>query len=130
MIPTHQLLDLYQQWKALTEEEGAAILASDWEAVARCQKKKQLLQPLILRASESQNAGNGESSKGDSYLQDRIREAVNELIQLETKNSATLSERITTANAKRDNLNRTSKQLRQVHRSYVPAQGSVWNQYS
>jgi hypothetical protein len=124
--PSAHLLELYQQWKGLTEREGAAILASNWAEVRSCQEKKQKLQPQIIKISDQlKNA-----SRGASQFQDRIRECVNELIQLETRNSANLAGRLQTAKEKIDSLDCTSSRLRQLHKSYVPAQGSAWNQYS
>lgn len=124
--PTAHLLDLYQQWKSLTEQEGAAILASNWLEVRKCQEKKQKLQPQIIKISDQLKS----ASRGGNLVQDRIRECVNELILLETRNSASLAVRLQTVREKKDRLDLTSHRLRQVHKSYVPAQAAAWNQYS
>lgn len=124
-----QLWDLYQEWKRLTESEGTAILGSDWQEVSRCQKAKQLLQPAIIRVTENaQRALIG--SPGASTFEGKVRQHVNELIQLESRNSATLQERLDTAREERQELDRTSRQLRQVHQSYGGRGGAGWNQYS
>lgn len=126
MNPGTDLLELFQQWKSLTEKEGAAILASDWAEVRRCQQVKQQLQPQIVRASDAAGSSHGPGSG----FQARIRQCVNELIQLETHNNTTLGERLESTRREKDGLDRTSHRLRQVHKSYVPAHGNVWNQYS
>jgi predicted RNase H-like nuclease (RuvC/YqgF family) len=126
MNSTVQLLELYDQWKSLTEREGAAILASDWTEVHRCQQSKQKLQPQIIHASdEIKNL-----SRHMDQFEPRLRECINELIQLENFNSANLELRLKSAREEKDNLDRTSQRLRQIHKSYVPSQGSVWDQYS
>lgn len=120
-----QLLELYQQWKSLTEKEGAAILASDWMEVRRCQKQKQQLQPQIIRTADlTKNA------PSMPEFETRIRECVNELIQLESDNNASLEKRLESTRKEITGLDRTSHRLRQVHKSYVPAPGNVWDQYS
>ena len=126
MDPSAHLLDLYQKWKDLTEQEGAAILASNWLEVRRCQKAKQQLQPEIIRISDQLK----KTAAPGSHFEHRIRESINELIQMETRNSATLADRLQTARSQKDDLDRTSSRLRQLHKSYVPAPGNAWNKYS
>lgn len=121
-----QLLELYQQWKSLTEREGAAIHASDWVEVRRCQKQKQQLQPEIIRVTGLTKTSPGTGSQFNA----RIRECINELIQLESANNVTLEKRLESARKEKDGLDLTSHRLRQVHKSYVPSTGNAWNQYS
>ncbi len=121
-----QLLELYEQWKSLTQREGAAILASDWTEVRRCQEKKQKLQPEIIHASEQMK----KALRDGNDVEPRLRECINELIQLETNNSANLEVRIQAAKDEKDDLDRTSSRLKQIHKSYVPLQTSGWNHYS
>jgi hypothetical protein len=121
-----ELLELYQQWKSLTEQEGAAIHALNWSEVRRCQKQKQLLQPEIIRV-----AGLIKSTTGvNLQIEARIRDCINELIQLESTNSAALEKRLESARKEMDDLDQTSHKLRQVHKSYAGSFGSSWSQYS
>ena len=106
--PAAELLGLYQEWKRLTENEGAAIIASDWTEVRSCQKEKQALQPKIIRATEAAKHGAG----GGVDFDLKIRECVNELIQLETRNSEQLGERLAVAEKERKGLDRTSHRLK------------------
>lgn len=126
MNASGHLLDLYDQWKKLTESEGAAIGVSNWIEVRRCQQSKQKLQPQIIRASDHMK----EPAPSASALDPRLRDCVNQLIQLENNNSAQLALRIKSAKQEIDGLECTTQRLRQIHKSYVPSQGPVWNQYS
>ena len=118
-----QLLELYDQWKHLTEQEGAGILASDWTEVRRCQLSKQELQPEIIRVSNQVKNASRESEE----FEPRLRERINELIRLETNNSANLETRLKSKRQEKESLDRTSQRLRQIHKSYVPSPASVWN---
>jgi hypothetical protein len=121
-----ELLELYQEWKRLTEKEGAAILASSWADVRNCQRLKQQLQPKIIQATDAAKHAPGHGSDFEA----RIRECVNELIQIETRNSEALGKRLEAAEKERSELDRTSHQLKQVQKSYGGTRGSAWDQYS
>lgn len=121
-----ELLDLYREWKTLTEKEGAAILESNWAEVRSCQKIKQQLQPKIIRATDLAKTSPG----GGSEFEARIRECVNELILLETRNSENLGKRLEAAEKEKNSLDRTSHRLKQVQKSYSSARGPAWDQYS
>ena len=123
------LWDLYEDWKDLTEQEGAAILSADWVAVRRCQRAKEQLQPKIVRLTEALKA-EAENDQQRAAINIRIRAKVNELIELERKNSAALEKRMAEHQQERAALDETSNRLRKVHQTYSPAQPSIWNQYS
>lgn len=126
MDPNAELLELYREWKLLTEKEGAAIEGSDWTEVRSCQKAKQDLQPRIIRATDLAKRAPG----GGTEFEGKIRECVNELIQLETRNSEQLGKRLAAAEKQRNGLDRTSHRLKQVQQSYGGKRGAVWDQYS
>jgi hypothetical protein len=121
-----ELLELYQEWKRLTEEEGAAIGALDWTAVRSCQKDKQGLQPKIIRATDAAKNAPG----GGIQFEAKIRECVNELIQLEMRNSERLGKRLAAVEKERSGLEQTSHRLKQVQKSYSSTRGPAWDQYS
>jgi hypothetical protein len=129
MEPLAQLWELYQQWKQLTEDEGAAIGKSDWTAVRRCQSAKKKLQPEIIRCTELAK-GREVARKAVEAINAKIRETVNELIMLETRNSETLEKLLAAMKEEHGELHLTSKRLRQVRQSYVPKRPPAWNQYS
>lgn len=124
-----QLWDLYHQWKNLTESEGMAILTSNWTEVRRCQKSKQDLQPEIIRLTGLAQKEIA-SAAAQSSFEERIRQVVNELILLESRNNSTLQTRMDQARQERHELDLTSNRLKQVHRSYVPQASPGWNHYS
>jgi hypothetical protein len=121
-----QLLELYQEWKRLTEEEGAAIRSSDWAGVRHCQKTKQELQPQIIRATDVAKVAPGDGREFEA----QIRECVNELIRLETRNSETLERRLEEVERSREELDQTSIRLKRVQKSYTRGRGSSWDEYS
>lgn len=122
-----ELLSLYQEWKQLTEKEGAAIMSSDWSKVRSCQKIKQQLQPKIILATDLAKAAPG----GGPDFEAQIRDCVNELIQLEAHNSQTLEKRLEQAEKERSSLDQTSHRLKRVQKSYTGNRGSAWDgQYS
>jgi hypothetical protein len=121
-----ELLNLYEEWKGLTEKEGAAILELNWAEVRSCQKTKQQLQPRIIRATDAAKNAPGQGSE----FQARIRHCVNELILMETRNSEALEKRLEAAENEMNSLDRTSYRLKQVQKSYTGARAPSWNQYS
>lgn len=110
----------------MTEEEGAAIGKSDWTLVRSCQKAKQELQPKIIRATDAAKHAPGGGSEFDT----RLRECINELIQLETRNSEHLGKRLAAAEQEKNGLERTAHRLKQVQKSYSGSRPSAWDQYS
>jgi hypothetical protein len=121
-----ELLELYQEWKRLTEQEGAAIMASNWTEVRSCQKAKQELQPRIIQATDGAKNAPGERSEFEA----QIRECVNELIRLETRNSEALGKRLEAAEKEKGGLEQTSQRLKRVQKSYSGQRESAWDQYS
>lgn len=129
MDASRELWELYQQWKRLTREEGAAIRSSNWTEVRRCQCAKKDLQPEIIRVTGVASAECPSALRQDEINQ-RIRECVNELIGLERENNQELQLRLEALEKERDALERTSSRLRQVQKSYAPANPAGWNRLS
>ena len=129
MVTTNSLLDLYEEWKALTLNEARAIQHSDWEETLLLQGAKRELQPRILRWTEHARAS-CEDDHQKQTLDGAIRQVVNALIWLERENSALVKDRLASCKDSRQQLDQASKRLRQVHQSYVPARAAVWTQYS
>jgi len=115
----------------LTEREGAAILASNWPEVRRCQEAKQQLQPAIIRSTTaSATSSTGVPRQQENELQKQIRAIVNELIRLESENNSVLQKRMASLEDARGELDQTAGRLRRVHRSYGRSPNPAWNQYS
>ena len=123
------LWDLYGEWKSLTENEGQAILSSDWVEVRRCQQAKERLRARIVKLTDSVQRG-FPSPAEQAEINIRIRQHVNELILLETENHSLLGRRMAKVQEEQAALDQTSNRLRKIHKSYAPSQMPVWNQYS
>lgn len=124
-----QLWDLYGEWKSLTENERAAIVAANWKEVRCCQRAKEELQPKIISLTEALKKGKIAPGRLDE-INARVREHVNELIAMEMENSAILDRCMSETEKEQAGLEETSSRLRKVHKSYGAAPGPVWNQYS
>jgi hypothetical protein len=121
MTPPDELAALYEQWRNLTGDEGDAIAAGDWTGVEQFQAAKARLQPRIAEISR----------RLDSVTHERrFRSLVEELMQLERRNISLLQRRRQAAEVQRQELDRTSRHLRQLHKSYVPPARTHWQSYS
>lgn len=125
MNPSDELAALYQQWRRLTESEGQAIRAAIWPQVDQCQAAKLALQPRISEVS---------SVLDPAVHEQRFRPVVEELMQLERRNRELLQAQRQIAQMQKDELDHAGRNLRQLHRSYVPAdaphRGAHWQSWS
>ena len=121
MTPGDELAALYQKWRTLTEDEGRAIAAESWTDVRHFQHAKARLQPRIVEVSQRLD-------RDVHYLQ--FTPLLEELMKLERRNGALLLERRQTADRARESLDRSSRNLRQLHKSYVPSAKTLWQSYS
>jgi len=127
-----ELAGLYEQWRRWTEAEGEAIRNGAWSQVTQCQEAKLQLQPQIARAAEQVQREAAPSTKPDDLTELPFRDFVNELIELEHRNLELLASQRQRAGREKDSLDRASRNLRQVHRSYAPDRGGSghWQSYS
>lgn len=121
MSPGDELSALYQHWRSLSRDEGAAIEAGAWTTVEQFQTAKARLQPRVVELSQRLDAATHER---------RFRKEVEELMQLERHNSALLQGQRRDAEAQQQDLDRASRHLRQLHKSYVPPARTHWQSYS
>lgn len=121
MSPADELSALYQHWRSLSKDEGAAMEGGAWTSVEQFQTAKARLQPRIVELSQQLDAATHER---------RFRKVIEELMHLERHNSALLQGRRRNAEAQQQDLDRTSRQLRQLHKSYVPPPRTHWQSYS
>ena len=121
MTPADELSALYAQWRRLTEDEGNAIKSSSWAQVEHYQAAKAKLQPRIVEVSE----------RVEIVLHERqFRPVVEELMEMERRNSTRLRETRRSAERQKQELDKTSRNLRQIHKSYVPPSRAHWQSYS
>jgi hypothetical protein len=121
MNPASELGELYEQWRSLTEAESLAIEAAAWARVEQYQAAKGRLQPRITELTRRLDATTHERE---------FRPMVEELMRLEHRNSALLQRQRNAAERQRQELDRTSRTLRQIHKSYVPPVRTHWQSYS
>ena len=121
MNPVGELEALYEQWRRLTEGERQAIEAATWSQVEQYQAAKSRLQPRITEVTQRLDT---------SVLEREFRPVIDELIRLERRNSALLQRQRNAAERQRLELDRTSRNLRQIHKSYVPPVRTHWHSYS
>ncbi len=130
MSAKQDLVKAYQSWETLTQDEGAAIERGDWQGVNACQKSKQELQRRIILLTDVARAESVEAGTDLKIFDKDLRQMVNSLISLETKNSELLAQRRQTAELQRAELDQTSRTLRRMQKSYVAPATSVWQSYS
>ncbi len=121
MSPADELSALYQQWRSLTEDEGEAIEGGMWANVEQFQTAKARLQTRITEVSQRLDA---------SVHERKFRLIVEELIQLERHNNCLLQRRRQAADEQMRELDKASRHLRQLHKSYVPPAQTHWQSYS
>jgi hypothetical protein len=121
MNAVSELTALYEQWQSLTESESQAIEAAAWVQVEQYQAAKSRLQPRITEVTQRLDA---------TVLEREFRPVIEELIRLEHRNNALLQQQRSAAERQRQELDRTSRSLRQIHKSYVPPVRTHWQSYS
>ena len=129
MSACHDLFKTYEEWRDWSVREGNAIRSADWSQVNSCQRAKMELQGRIIQYT--QTARNHLTATGGNWpeVEQRLRSEVASLIDLENRNGETLAQVRCQALAEEAELDRSSRQLRQV-RSYAPVVRSAWTSYS
>ena len=124
------LLKLYERWRELGAAETAGIHAGDWRKIERAQAAKQALQPQIdeqIRAFRQEvERASGDWRKAGSAL----KTILDELTQLELRNRDLLQAKMQEVRFVRDDLQRASRNLRQVQRAYATESDAIWHSYS
>jgi len=121
MTSADELSAVYEQWQSLTEDEGEAIETGDWPSVEQYQNAKARLQPRIVELSQR---------LGTATHERKFRGIIEELMQLERRNSAALKRRRQAAEEQKREMDRASRHLRQLHKSYIPPARTHWQSYS
>lgn len=129
MSACHDLFKTYQEWRECSVLEGEAIRCADWSRVNSCQRAKMELQGRIIQFTQAARDQLAKTGGSWSEVEQRLRREVASLIDLENQNSETLAQVRCRALAEEAELDRSSRQLRQV-RSYAPVVRSAWSSYS
>lgn len=135
MKPTaHQVLvDLYAEWRRLTDLEGAAIGADEWPNVARQQQLKRELQDQIVQTTEqwhSEWTATETEADANNRFEQEFRPIVTDLIQRETRNHELICQRRCRAQSQLATLRQSSTRLRGIQRAYSSESSSRWQSYS
>jgi hypothetical protein len=130
MNAQQDLLELFQEWRTLTEAEGQAIRSAIWPEVNRCQDAKFHLQSRLMLVHESLQAERRAQGLDPETYDPPYRQVVTELIRLEQRNGEWLADQYQQAECQNQDLARTSRNLRQVHRAYASGAPTHWHSYS
>jgi hypothetical protein len=131
MSARSDLLSLYIEWRKLTESEGLAIRSANWLEVQHFQDAKFQLQAQIVSATELVHAELARDPRHTPEVNHEFRSLLAELIQLEQRNSQWLADQRRNAEAEMAAIDKTSRNLRQVHKAYHQVQGAAaWHSYS
>jgi hypothetical protein len=125
----HVLLNLYTEWRRITDIEGAAIADEEWPRVEQQQLLKRELQNQIMQTANQWLSEQGETEAACANYEREFRPIVTTLIQRETQNHELLCERRQHLQSRMDSLKQTSARLRNV-RSYTTEGSSSWQSYS
>jgi len=131
MSAREELSALYDQWRKLTACETEAIRHSAWEQLEAHQSAKASLQPLLARQEENLDRELSAPFSERDAIERHFRAVVDELIRLEVLNGELLAAQRQNAEVQKSALERTSRNLRHLHRSYGPgADNAHWQSYS
>jgi isocitrate dehydrogenase kinase/phosphatase len=130
MTSLDQLLEAYAQWRECSEAEGAAIERADWPAVTLCQHSKLDLREAIIRntacARETWTSTGGSAAEFEA----RVRSVVGTLIELERRNEQALAKQRQSCQARREELEASSRNLRRLRTSYQSVPAAHWQSWS
>jgi hypothetical protein len=125
----HPLETLYQEWRALTEAESAAIAAAAWPRVADLQDAKARLQPAILKVNaELEPSASGRPE--DVAWREPLKRMLADLIDLEEHNQASVARQLAALRQERQARDLSSRNLRRLQHSYAAGNRGFWERYS
>lgn len=124
------LMELYREWKSLTESETRAIHEAAWPRLDRVQGEKLNLQIRIVEASQQVQTEMAIDGIAISELEKTLRPVVEELIRMEESNGRLLMEKRQRLEEEQAGLDRTSRNLRQVQQAYGSGSSAGWASYS
>lgn len=124
------LLQLYQQWRRLAENEGEAIRAQNWTAVAECNARLAALQPRITRLTAEVRLEWRRNGVNLEQKEKELRQIISDLIELGEQNSGSLTAARDTVRKNLDELDSARQNLRRVRRSYSASRPALWNSFS
>lgn len=130
MSAENHLQDAYREWRRLAETEGDAIRNRNWPLVSDCQNALQQLQLQIVRHTQQAQEEWTRLDVDRAEKEKSFRVMVLELIEIESRNNELLDQVRQVAQTRLGQLSQASHTLRQVQRSYAPAQPTGWTSFS
>ena len=128
--PEQAILEALRKWRRLAEAEGLAIRTRNWQAVAECQSSIQTLQPhLDSCAQTAREDWRRLGSEGD-VRRGRFQALAAELAELSRQNESAIEQQRQKLAARFSQLGCSSRNLRRVQQSYVPATPAAWSSVS
>jgi len=119
-----------EEWRSLAETEGQAIRAFDWNLVSACQAALAGLQPRLTALHDTAQREWSHLGYAKAARETAFRSVTANLIKLEKRNLALISEARLSAKQRLDELDQSSHNLKRIQRSYAGARPAAWNSYS
>jgi len=120
----------YERWRLLTEAEGPAIAAHDWQTVSELQQAKRQLQTLITKAIRELREQCDRRGLVAVDIQKEFRPSILKLLDMEKANEQVLAARRELVARRREQVDQTIQKLRKLRQAYVHGSPSVWDTYS
>jgi hypothetical protein len=124
------LLEAYAEWHRLAEAEGNAIHLRDWNFLLECQEVIKKIQPLVTQLTLAAREEWKKSGADCAAKEKIIHATVWELIELGRRNQMLLQAARAAAQAKREELEQASRNLKRLQASYVSARPAEWTSFS
>jgi type I site-specific restriction endonuclease len=120
----------YERWRVLTEAEGAAIAASDWQTVDELHRTKRQLQTLITNATRELREEGDRRGLAVVDIEKEFRPGILKLLDMERANEQVLAARRKRVARKREQVDQIIHKLRNLRQAYVHTGPSLWETYS
>lgn len=125
-----ELLELLEEWRALTHSESEAITGSDWELLQKIQTKKGFLQEQIASSERKLFQRDSRSEQRNSTEKARLKEVTAQLLKMEEENRRSLASLMEQADQQLKASDKTVRSLRGVQSAYGTQHPSFWQAYS
>ena len=125
-----ELHRLHSRWQCLTQEESAAIAASNWDLAIQHQTSKKRLQEETAGAKQHLQEVVERCGVDWAQLRSEFLPTVEELISMESRNRELLAAQLRQARARLRETNHSASNLQQLRHAYAHGANSVWQSYS
>ena len=131
MSAEKNLFNAYTEWIRLAKAEAEAIDSSNWELLNNCQDTALAkLQPNIVALTAAARREWSQPGVDKTAKEKKLRDIVQELIQLKNRNAELLNERCAAMKEQVNQLNQASRNLKQIRQSYSAPSPKGWSSFS